>query len=526
MYKVFIVDDEIVVRESLRNNINWETTPFVFSGEAQDGEIALSMVQDIKPDILITDIKMPFMDGLELSRVVKRTMPWVKVIILSGHDEFDYAKEAISIGIEQYLLKPICSNDLLVALYKVAGRIEQEKADRMNLESLQEQLRSSSALKVEQLLSELLVGGVSTVDALEKSRTIHLDLLAKRYLIMLVEMSVTDGDYSDFLTVRSLVSHICKARNTVLNFMSGVERIVLLLKDDTDNEIEEMAYELAQAIKYDAERNTKCTITIGIGSVVERIGAIPKSYADAQTARRRLGELGHGQIIGINDLDEPSIGGIMLLDKVLIADKLKYGSRKDAPGIIDQYLSTLGDGSVKSLLLSYYALMDLLIASAKLISELNGNVAQVLPEVSSPEKLVSHISTPEEFKAVSIGILNRVYDFRDSRAELRYGSVINKARAYIDANFNKQDISLHSAATEVNISPNHFSTIFSQETGETFIEYLTRVRINRAKELLRTTAMRSSEISYAVGYNDPHYFSYIFKKHAGITPREFRSQSE
>ena len=163
-------------------------------------------------------------------------------------------------------------------------------------------------------------------------------------------------------------------------------------------------------------------------------------------------------------------------------------------GIIDQYLSTLGDGSVKSLLLSYYALMDILIASAKLISEMNGNVTEVLPEVSAPEKLVSHIGTPKEFRAVATGILNRVYDFRDSRAELRYSSVINKARAYIDANFNKQDISLHSVATSVNISPNHFSTIFSQETGETFIEYLTRVRINRAKELLRTTAMRSSEI--------------------------------
>ena len=215
MYKVFIVDDEIVVRESLRNNINWDLTPFAFSGEAQDGEIALSMVQDIKPDILITDIKMPFMDGLELSRIVKRTMPWVKVIILSGHDEFDYAKEAISIGIEEYLLKPICSSELLESLYKVAERIEQEKAERMNLEALQEQLRSSSALKVEQMLSELLVGGLSTVEALEKARAIHLDLLAKRYLVMIVEMSVIDGDFSDFLTVRSLVTHICKARENV-----------------------------------------------------------------------------------------------------------------------------------------------------------------------------------------------------------------------------------------------------------------------------------------------------------------------
>ena len=120
MYKVFLAEDEIVVREGIRNSIPWEKIPYTLIGEAPDGEIALSMIQDLKPDILLTDIRMPFMDGLALSRIAKKSLPWLKIIILSGHDEFQYAREAISIGVEEYLLKPVSVQDMIKALDKVA----------------------------------------------------------------------------------------------------------------------------------------------------------------------------------------------------------------------------------------------------------------------------------------------------------------------------------------------------------------------------------------------------------------------
>ena len=127
MYKVFIVDDEVIVREGIRSKIDWENTEFELSGEAADGEIALSMIQDIKPDILITDIKMPFMDGLELARMVKKIQPWIRIIILSGHDEFEYAKKAISIGIDDYLLKPFTAEDVIASMRKATMQIDKER---------------------------------------------------------------------------------------------------------------------------------------------------------------------------------------------------------------------------------------------------------------------------------------------------------------------------------------------------------------------------------------------------------------
>ena len=146
MYSVFIVDDEPIVLDGIRSRIDWEANGFTFAGEAGDGEIALSMIHEIKPDILITDIKMPFMDGLQLAQEVKRTQPWIKIIILSGHDEFDYAKKAISIGIQDYILKPFTPEEITAGLKKAAGEIDRERMQFSDITKMKEELKPKEAL--------------------------------------------------------------------------------------------------------------------------------------------------------------------------------------------------------------------------------------------------------------------------------------------------------------------------------------------------------------------------------------------
>jgi len=305
MYKIFIVEDEFLVREGIRNKINWENTQFMLSGEASDGEMALAMIQEIKPDILVTDIRMPFMDGLELSRIVKRTLPWIHIIILSGHDEFEYARDAISIGVDEYILKPINSSILLATLEKVAQSIEEEKKKRIDAELLRMQLESTNNLIIEHFLEELVIGAIGTSDAISRAQGLGIDLLAKRYVVV-------EGRF-DF--------------------------------DNTENK-----------------------------SVV---------------------------------------------------------------------------------------------------------------------RIKANIAFAED-------VIKRAFDFRDSCGNLKYGRIIQKAREFINSNYHDSGISLHTVAAVVNLSPNHFSTIFSQETGETFIEYLTRVRIENAKKLLTEGKMKTTDIAYAV----------------------------
>lgn len=364
MYKVFFVDDEAAMRAGIRNNMNWETSSFVLAGEAPDGEMALSIMQDIMPDILITDVKMPFMDGIRLAEITKKTMPWIKIIILSGHDEFEYARQAITIGVEEYLTKPVTSTKLFEVLDRVAAKIEAEK---------------------------------------EKERT---------------------------------------ERERILN-IQGV--------------------------------SLECLIPV------------------AET----------------NEL--PFI------------DRLRYASKQDIPTLLDDYLRKFDENAIKSLIFMNYMFVDLLSTASRIVEELGGDPRLILSEYSSVGALRRAISNVESTQKTIISFMEKVIDFRDTVSGSRYSDVINKAQEYIRLNYKEQGLSLHLVAKEVNVSPNHFSTIFSRETGETLINYITKVRLEQAKTLLKTTTMRTSDIAYETGYNDTHYFSYVFKKNVGISPKEFRA---
>jgi len=363
MYKVFFVDDEASMRAGLRESIDWDNSDFTLAGEAPDGEMALSLMQETMPDILITDVRMPFMDGIELSRTAKKLMPWLKIIILSGHDEFEYAKQAIAIGVEDYLLKPVTSGKLMEILGEVAVKIDEER--RGNVEKL--------------------ISGMQDLSA---------------------------------------------------------------------------------------------------------IGLIP--FAG--------------------------------FDKLPMIEKMRYAAKPEAPGIVDDYLASFDSTSIASFIFLYYFFMDILLSSSKIIEEFGGDSKKVLSEYSDIGSLLNADTSIDNIKALLTSILEKVISFRDEAAGSKYRDVIIKAREYIMEHFAEKDISLHSVAKEVNISPNHFSTIFRQETGEAFIGYITRIRLEQAKTLLKTTQMRTSDVGYEVGYNDTNYFSYVFKKHTGMTPKEFRSK--
>ena len=159
-YKVLFVEDEVVTREGIRDNVDWNANGFEYCGEATDGEMALSLLYMVKPDVLITDIKMPFMDGLQLCKIVRDRMPWVKIVIVSGHDEFEYAQEAIKLGVNEYLLKPVTVKDLHQVLQKIALQLDQEKKEQENLQKMQEQLEETQVMLREKLLLKVVTGTV------------------------------------------------------------------------------------------------------------------------------------------------------------------------------------------------------------------------------------------------------------------------------------------------------------------------------------------------------------------------------
>jgi two-component system response regulator YesN len=521
-YKVFFVEDEIITREGIRDNVDWTTCGFEFCGEATDGEMALPLLRTAKPDLLITDIKMPFMDGLQLSKIVRERMPWVKIIILSGHDEFEYAQKAIGIGITDYLLKPVTVQKLQTVLQKLALQLDQERKEQETLKRLQEQVEDNRAMLRERLLFKLVVGSVSPTEAVEKGQMLGLDLIARHYLVVILKLELGDRteqyDHDEYQQVQRVLTNLAEKNPDIFVLKRDWGDTILIMKGSTPEYLEEERDLLLEAMHQAAEK-TRYRLSIGVGASKQRIADISQSFVDALVhiqSPANANELGLHEFVERREL--------LKLDKKVIENYLRCGAKDDYEIFFNAYLRPLSETALRSNLIKNYIFVDVILATAKLVDELGGEVSKVIPEVNSIEAMLSDVRSVEQlreqvYKIISIGLA-----FRDSHPSGQHAHLIRQAKEYMEHHYADPELSLNEVAARANLSASHFSAVFSQETHQTFKEYLTEVRINKAKELLRMTTLRSAEIGYQVGYNDPHYFSSVFKRNTGLSPIEFRSQ--
>ena len=198
MLKVFLAEDEFVIREGIKNNINWSDHGYDFCGEAGDGELAFSMIQKLRPDILITDIRMPFMDGLTLSRMVKAEFPGIEIILLTGYEDFEYAKEAIRIGVASYLSKPISGQNLLAEIDHVAEKIIEKRKEKEAALRYEQDMKEKEQLDKQEFFKDLVTGGKSLSVILDRAKKLSINILALRYNIVLVKIWSTRHDAGEY----------------------------------------------------------------------------------------------------------------------------------------------------------------------------------------------------------------------------------------------------------------------------------------------------------------------------------------
>jgi len=521
-YKVFFVEDEIITRQGIRDNVDWQASGFEFCGEATDGEMALPLLRTAQPDVLITDIKMPFMDGLQLSKIVRGRMPWVKIIILSGHDEFEYAQQAINLGVTDYLLKPVTVQKLQNVLQKLAAQLDQERKEQANLKKLQEQVEENRAMLHERLLFKLVVGAISPTEAIEKGQALGLDLLARHYLVMILKFELGDRseqyDYDEYQRVQLIVTSITEKNPDVFVLKRDWGDLILVMKGNTPEYLEEERDQLLDEIRQEIAL-TRYQLVAGMGTSKKQIAEINQSFVEA--------------LVNIQNPDGENRSGISMaseraellkMDKSVVENYLRSGVKDQFDEFFSAFLRPLGETALKSNLVRNYVFIDMVLATTKLVNDLGGDVEKVIPRLDSMEIIMSNIKTIEQLRDRVYEVLSLGMEYRDSQPTHQYKSLLRQAKEYIEQQHANPELSLNEVAARVNLSASHFSAVFSQETGQTFKEYLTEIRINKAKELLRMTALRSADIAYRVGYNDPHYFSSVFKKTTGISPIEFRSQ--
>ncbi len=533
MLKIFLVEDEFVVREGIKRNIDWQANGYEFCGEAGDGELAFPMIQKLKPDIVITDIKMPFMDGLELSRLIKKECPWIEIIILTGFEEFEYAKEAISIGVAKYLLKPISGAELLKEIEDIAVKIENKRKESEIREKYLKEMEENFQKERKELFQHLVTGSKTMTELLEIAEHLKLDLSALWYNVVLMKPQFTNDapdEYSNRMIEMEKKLEELVNEEHMLVFDRNLEGKAIVFKADSKEELEEVQKEYISRIEEVLKEDERIRYFGGIGTPVNRLRELPASFerashAFAQRYLIRENRILDGGAIEQNlyaDNEEFDIHNIdpkeMQNDR--IREFLKLGNKEEAGYFVEEFFKRQGASALKSTMFRQYIVMDVYFCVAAFLEELQIS----REELSSFDVNAEMLQSKESAVQYVTEIIKKAVELREKTASNRYGSIVEQVKKYIEEHYEEEELSLNLLASYVNFSPNHLSMIFSQQTGQTFIKYLTDFRMNKAKELLKGTGKRSSEISLEVGYKDPHYFSYLFKKTQGMTPTQYRGK--
>ncbi len=538
MLKVFLVEDESIVREGLRDNIPWQQYGYEFVGEASDGEMALPLIQKTKPDVLLTDIKMPFMDGLSLSKLVHQEFPEMKIIIISGYDDFEYARGAILVGAEQYLLKPITRAALQKALAELKTKIETEREQKNYQEKFQSEAREYEQFSRTDFFVKVFEGRMPVQDMYEEAAKLSLKINAPCYNILLFSLqekrtAEERGTESEgFARKREELLHYFIRYPENLVFRWNVNTYGVLIKGSAAQmqELGARCLENVDRICHPAE--DLLDWYVALGEPVERLSLLAECYSKANHlfAYRFLRPQLHvftvetmGRIVpekeeggSIRDIDPAK------MEAELIRDFLLQGARDEVADFVENYLLAVGE-ALQSAMFRNYLTLHVYFAAVSYVESLGCGREELLRLLNdgglTPEGQYDVDALPDYL----CGLIERAMELRDRESDNQSKHILKKALTYIEENYSQESLSLNSVAGEVNVSANYFSAIFSRAMQVTFVEYVTGKRMDKAKRLLRQTQMHTGEIAMEVGYKDPHYFSFVFKKTQGCTPREYRA---
>ncbi len=524
MYQIFIVEDELLIRQNIRNIVENLNGPYSFCGEAADGEIALSVMQDVMPDILLTDIRMPFLDGFELIRHAKKMIPWLKVIIISGFDEFDYARKAISLNVDSYLLKPVRANELKAELDKIVMQIESDK-DRSSLPEGYDRDEVDRALRIH-FMQQLLYSQSDTGVLLERASALKLDIIRSCYRTAILHF---ECEAQNKARLQYLLSNELAQRDIELYLFHQPDHLSILCYDNDAEQLNEKLYQFIGVVRH-AVRDICDTVTVVMAVTAKRLSEISGAYAAAADLFGKAGTYFAGRVMDAGDTAQlvaesadynvPTEGDFL--------EKLKRMNADEVPDMLDNMMKGPDKEQFDGMLGRYHTLIKILKACVQVISEANPEADRkdIAVELSASTDIFSSSGSRDAFRECAGQLLQTALKMKRGSTEhhVKHNYVISRAEEYVKQNFCDPNITLITVASFVHMSPAHFSTVFSQTEGKSFISYLTGLRIEKAKKLLASSDKKLSDIAMEIGYNEPNYFSHVFRKSEGLTPKEYRNR--
>lgn len=516
--KVVIAEDESIIRQAIINKINWDELELTLAGEAENGEQALELMKHGQPDILITDIRMPFMDGLSLIREVVSRYPDIYSIIVTSFSDFDYAREAVSYGVKHYLLKPIDEQELNQRLRELIERKKQEDQRQGYIHMLEQRVMekhdelydlSLSRFIIgegDHKLSSILVDGFTEAISRGRMRVVVLELDPIAYPVKNFQ---AEDEPLIWFGIRNIVEEcLGNAAVAAVVFRHAMQMRHLVIIQEWHS----LNGWIQEAL--DNLNNLLCLqLTAGVGMVVEQEQHLSKSYEDAVRVLKRRVLHGSGRLYGDDSIRSIHIE-LTEEEKRLLANCLTNGNKEELYDLLESILQNI----VKQPSATFEQFRKVCLDIIRVL-----DITADLTETPDPADYLERIL---EWKDA----LNYLYRIGEKAIErkLRHSqktgkNIVEEVGAYIETHYH-EDISLNWVSETYFIHANYFARLFKERFGKTLSDYLTNVRMQRALELLQRPPLSIREIAQWVGYEDPSYFTIVFRKHYGETPSKYREK--
>ncbi len=521
-YRVLLVDDEEEIREGIRVKIDWGGLGFALAGTAGNGVDALELCEQLRPDVVLTDIKMPYLDGLELCRRLKPLLPASKLVVFSGFDEFEYARQAVGMNVSEYILKPINAPELSGVLTRLREQLDRERMERRDIESLRRRYEESLPVLRELFYTRLLDGRIPPEQVRERAARYEVELAPGCWTAALV-LAGSSGEELLLPSIQAFFqAHFalegCALRTALYN-----ETVALLVHMEDGERIYDLTEELGRLCVL-AVSLLGMTLFVGVGRPCPGPERLPDSMEGAAAAAEYRVLMGTEQVLYIGDL-EPDRSAALTLDEAdqrALSAAVKLGSREQVTELVRRQVSRVREARL-SLAQSHLFFLEVLTALTRLARASGADVEGVFGSGFTGRVAITDFRSLDELEEWLLDRALRLWEQLSRQRSDSAWKTVEQAKGFIAGHYGDSELSVETLCARLHLSPAYFSTLFKRETQKSFTAYVTEVRMEHAARLLRETDEKTYLIAEQTGYADPNYFSYVFKKHFGLPPSKFRA---
>ncbi|MCL1795790.1 MAG: response regulator [Clostridia bacterium] len=528
MYKLLLVDDEPEICEGLQKVVDLEALGFIVVGTARSGMQALEIAEVEKPDVVITDIRMPILDGLSMAAKMKKTLPMVRFIVLSGYDDFEYARKAIELTALRYLLKPISSREIAAVLAEVRQILDDEFTRARDINRLRSSFASSLPLLREAVLFSMATGNGSHAELLESAARYGMYLDGASFTLALARWPRNGGAENDLFdgdpelmsfAVENIASEVLSGSVRHHLFHFGDTLAILLLPEQSGLEGLSQAVDILEETRASVQRFLCLQAHIGISTIVPELSMLPECVSQAQIALSQAAFYTEGRVLCYTDITPDDHRDAPQTDEQLLRalkNSIRLGNTQLSESMVASLFESISADTPYPIYRAFlFEIVALLLRAAQAVRLTDASLYKAL------DGLMSCPPASEARKQLLSIIRTCTAAADESRASASL-QLARQAIALIETQFMREDLAIDGICRQLHISASYFSALFKKETGKTFLGYLTDLRMEKAMDYLAQGGMKTSEIAQLVGIADPSYFSYIFRKHFGIPPSQVR----